>query len=98
MKPEPWVPPSPEIRSLRALVRRADSLIDMLTQEKNRLGTAHESVSPLIREHIDYLGKENEKVRDQIANLIDRNPDLKRKKDLENYQMQTRYCMTRLKK
>ena len=82
MKPEPWVPPSPEIRSLRALVRRADSLNDMLTQEKNCLDTAHESVLPLIQEHLDYLGKENEKVRYQIADLIDRNPDLKRKKDL----------------
>jgi transposase len=82
MKPEPWVPPSPEIRSLRALVRRADGLNDMLTQEKNRLDTAHESVIPLIQEHIDYLDKENDKIRDQIAALIDRNPDLKRKKDL----------------
>lgn len=82
MKPEPWVPPLPEIRALRALVRRADSLIDMMTQEKNRLGTAHESVIPLIKEHIDYLEKENEKVQDQIADRIDRNPDLKRKRDL----------------
>ena len=82
MKPEPWGPPSPEIRALRALVRRADSLIDMLTQEKNRLGTAHESILPLIKEHIAYLEKENKKIRDQIADLIDRNPELKRKKDL----------------
>ena len=82
MKPEPWVPPSPEIRSLRALVRRAESLNDMLTQEKNRLDTAHESVIPLIKEHLDYQGKENEKLRDRIADLIDWNPDLKRKKDL----------------
>ena len=29
MKPETWIPPGPEIRSLRALVRRVDSLIDM---------------------------------------------------------------------
>ena len=82
MKPDPWEPPSPEIRSLRALVRRADSLIDMITQEKNRLGTAHESVISLIKEHIDYLEKEIEKVRGQIANLIDRDPDLRQKKDL----------------
>ena len=82
MKPDPWAPPSPEIRALRALVRRADSLIDMLTQEKNRLGTAHESILPLIKEHIAYLEKENKKIRDQIADLIDRNPELKRKKDL----------------
>ena len=82
MKPDPWAPPSPEIRALRALVRRADSLIDMLTQEKNRLGTAHESILPLIKKHIAYLEKENKKIRDQIADLIDRNPELKRKKDL----------------
>jgi transposase len=78
----PWIPPPPEIRSLRALVRRADSLIDMLTQEKNRLGTAHESVVPLVKEHIAYLNQEIEKVRDQIANLIDQDPNLRQKKKL----------------
>lgn len=82
MNPDLWVPPSLEIRSLRALVRRADSLIDMLTQEKNRLGTAHETIVPLIKEHIGYLDQEIEKVRSQIAELIDRDPDLRQKKDL----------------
>ncbi|MGZ6230381.1 MAG: IS110 family RNA-guided transposase [Syntrophales bacterium] len=82
MKPETWTPPSPEVRFLRALVRRADSLIDMLTQEKNRLGTAHESVIPLIKDHLGYLNKEIKKVRNQIANLIDQNPNLKQKKEL----------------
>ena len=82
MKPESWIPPTPEVRSLRALVRRVDSLIGMLTQEKNRLGTAYESVTPLIKEHIDYLDKEIEKVRDQITDLIDRDPNLRQKKDL----------------
>lgn len=82
MKPEAWIPPSPAVRILRALVRRADSLIDMLTQEKNRLGTAHESVIPLIQEHIDFLKKEIKKVRKQIADIIDQNPNLRQKKDL----------------
>ncbi len=82
MKPEVWIPPSPQVRVLRALVRRADSLIDMLTQEKNRLGTAHESVIPLIQDHMGYLNKEIKKVRDQIADLIDQNPNLKQKKEL----------------
>ena len=63
MKPEAWIPPGPEIRSLRALVRRADSLIDMRSQEKNRIGTAHESVIPLIKEHIIYLDREIERIR-----------------------------------
>ena len=82
MKPGLWSPPSPEIRSLRALVRRVDSLIDMRSQEKNRISTAHESVIPLIKEHIGYLDKEIDKIREQIADLIDRDPNLKNKKEL----------------
>ena len=82
MRPDAWIPPSLEIRSLRALVRRIDSLNDMLTQEKNRLGTAQESVIPMIKEHIAYLEKEIDRVRDQIADLIDNDPDLRKKKDL----------------
>ena len=82
MKPEIWIPPAPEIRSLRALVRRVDSLIDMRSQEKNRIGTAHESVIPLIKAHIAYLDQEVEKIRKQIDDLVKRNPQLKQKKDL----------------
>jgi len=82
MKPEAWIPPSPETRLLRALVRRADSLIGMLTQEKNRLATAHESVIPSIKEHMGYLNKEIKKVRHQMADLIEQNPNLKQKKEL----------------
>lgn len=82
MKPETWVPPAPEIRSLRALVRRVDSLIDMRSQEKNRISSAHESVIVLIKEHIVYLDQEIEKIRKQIADLIKQNSHLKQRKDL----------------
>jgi transposase len=82
MKPGIWTPPAPEIRSLRALVRRVDSLIDMRSQEKNRISTAHESVVLLIKEHIVYLDKEIEKIRRQIDDLIGKNPHLKQRKDL----------------
>ena len=82
MKPDTWIPPSPEIRSLRALVRRIDSLIDMRSQEKNRLSTAHGSVISLIKEHIAYLDQEIEKIRRQIADLINQDPHLKNKQDL----------------
>ena len=82
MKPDAWIPPSPEIRSLRALVRRVDSLIDMRSQEKNRISTAYESVISLIKEHVAYLDEEIEKIRRQIADLIGQNPHLKRRKEL----------------
>jgi len=81
MKPETWIPPAPEIRSLRALVRRVDSLIDMRSQEKNRISTAHESVIVLIKEHIIYLDQEIEKIRNQIDDLIKRNPHLKQRRN-----------------
>lgn len=55
MKPDAWIPSSPEIRSLRALVGRVDSLIDMRSQEKNRISTAHEFVILLIKEYIASL-------------------------------------------
>jgi transposase len=82
MKPDLWIPPSPEVRFLRALVRRVDSLIDMRSQEKNRLSTTHESVIHLIKEHIAYLDQEIEEIRRQIADQIEQNPLLKQKKDL----------------
>ncbi|WP_237671314.1 IS110 family transposase [Syntrophus aciditrophicus] len=69
MKPKEWIPPLPEIRTLKALVRRVDSLVDMRSQEKNRLSTSHESVSSLIKDHIAYLDQEIEKTRKQIAGL-----------------------------
>jgi hemolysin activation/secretion protein len=70
------------VRSLRALVRRVDSLIDMRSQEKNTISTAHESVASLIREHIVYLDQEIEKIRRHIADLIEKNPYLKQRKAL----------------
>jgi transposase len=54
----------------------------MLTQEKNRLGTAHESVMPRIKKHMEYLDREIEEVRNQIADLIEKDPNLRHKKDL----------------
>ena len=82
MKPRSWTPPSPDIRYLKALVRRVDSLIDMRSQEKNRISTAHEHVVVLIKEHIDYLDQEIEKIRKQIADLIGQNPHLNQRKEL----------------
>jgi len=75
MKPGAWIPPSPEIRSLRALVKRVDSLIDMRSQEKNRISTAHESVILMIKEHIAYLDQEIEKIK-RRKELLDSIPGI----------------------
>jgi transposase len=54
----------------------------MRSQEKNRLGTAHESVIPLIKEHIVYLDQEIKKIRKEIAGLIEQDPNLKQREEL----------------
>jgi transposase len=45
---------------------------------------AHESVIPLIKEHIAYSDQEIEKIRKQIADIIKHNPHLKQSQDLLN--------------
>ena len=82
MNPGTWTSPPQEIRRLQSLVRRADALIDMRTQEQNRLGTTHETVEPSIKEHIGYLDQEIEKLKRQIAEVIDHDPNLRGKRDL----------------
>ena len=82
MHPEPWSPAPPEIQQLQSLVRRVDALINMRTQELHRLGTAQDTVEQSIREHIAYLDKQIDALKQQVADLIKNDPDLKIKRDL----------------
>lgn len=82
MQPAPWTPLPPAIRRLQAVVRRIDALINIHTQEENRLGVAHSLVEPSIKEHLAYLDSEIKKLKAQIRSEIDNDPDLKAKKDL----------------
>jgi len=82
MHPEPWSPAPPEIRQLQSLVRRVDALLNMRSQELHRLGTAQDTVECSIREHIAYLDKQINALKQQVADLIKNDPDLKIKRDL----------------
>ena len=63
--PPPWQPPSPEVKELQALVRRADELVELAAREKGRpaspalTGAASTSVERAVR----WLAKEAAKVR-----------------------------------
>jgi len=83
-KPDVWRPPSPEARTLQALVRRVDSLKAMRTQENNRLhaGLAESFVLDDIQAHITYLEERIEVVSQQIQTLIEQHPQLQRQRDL----------------
>lgn len=82
MQPEPWVPAPKSVRELQELIRRLDALIEMHTQEVNRLSVAHAAVRGSIEESIAFLDRAIAEIKQAIAQHIDRHPDLKAQRDL----------------
>lgn len=82
--PEPWTPPAPELRELRALVRHRDALVQARVQEANRLEALPpaEAVIQLIEAHLAFLDDQLAQVEAQIRAHIDRHPDLRDQADL----------------
>ena len=84
MAPSLWVPEPREIKLLRDLTRRYESLLDMRQQEVNRLDVSNEELQIDIQKHIVYLDKAIAETKKRISNHIDNHPDLKHKKELLN--------------
>ena len=82
MKPEAWQPPAPEVKELQSLVRRLESLNDMLTQERNRLPITEGMVRSSIERTISHLETEIQTTRHLIREHIDQDPDLRSRRDL----------------
>lgn len=80
--PPRWQPAPPEARVLQALVRRLDALLEMRTQELNRLDLAAPVVQPSIRAMLTRLDEEVASVKRQIADHIDQHPTLRSQRDL----------------
>lgn len=81
-RPEPWVPPSPGERALRALVLRHQALVQIQTQEKNRLQVAREEVRQNVQAHLDWLEESLREIEQAIARSIDDDPGLRGRRDL----------------
>lgn len=81
--PDLWQPPSKSVRRLRALVGRRDALVDLRTQESNRLEVAaDEEVRRSIEQVIALLDEQIKKIERQIAKDIDDDPTLKQQREL----------------
>ena len=80
--PAPWQPPSPGERRLRALVLRHQALVDMQTQESNRLESARDDVRGSLDQHLAWLAREIERIERDIHQTTDDDPDLRGKRDL----------------
>jgi transposase len=82
--PQLWEPPKPVVRKLQALSRRRSALIEIRTQERNRLEGPESTpeVRTSLNEHIAYLDVEIEQLHRQIDDTIDGDPDLRNQRDL----------------
>lgn len=82
--PAPWQAPTPQQRTLRAMVLRLDHLQSMHTQENNRLEVAREAVRQDIAKHLQWLSEEMQELKRRIDEHLDSDDDagLKAKRDL----------------
>ena len=76
--PPLWAPPPQHIRELRALVRRRETLTDLMTAERNRLEAATtREVQRSIRAIIRNLRAELQRLEAEIDRHVDQHPDLR---------------------
>jgi len=80
VRPEPRPLKDVQAQQLEALITRRKQLVEMITAEKNRLGTAKQWVKEDIQATIEWLDQSLEKINKEIADLI-RNSPLWREKD-----------------
>lgn len=81
----PWSPPPLELRELKELVGRRQALVEMRTQELNRLESLSgkdSSVRESIHKVLAHLEDEIQRLDALIHDHIDRHPPLKRQVDL----------------
>ena len=86
-KPDAWVPPPASARMLKALLARRDAVADDLQREKNRQEKLVATETPplvlqSVAASIKFLKDELKRLQESINDLIDKDPDLRGKKEL----------------
>ena len=79
-QPPPWVPPSPRVRELRALVRRCAALKEMRVKELQRRaqGSASETVTASVNRTIAWLNTEIDLIAQVVIQVIETDEYLRR--------------------
>lgn len=81
-KPQPRPLPDAQSQELQGLLARRRQLVEMLTAEKNRLGTAVVRVRPQLQEHIGWLQRQLEQLNQDLGTLIRSSPVWRAKEHL----------------
>jgi transposase len=74
--------PGKEIQEFSALVGRRRQIVEMITAEKNRLGSCPKRIEPEIKAHIKYLEGRLKKIDDDISKAIHQSPVWKERDNL----------------
>lgn len=82
IKPEIRPIPDEQMRSINTILARREQLITMRTAEKNRLQQAHESVTQMIKDVLDFLDKQIAEIDKELDNTIRQTPVFREKDDL----------------
>jgi transposase len=82
IRPAPRPLPDEQTHALAALLARRRQLLEMLTAEKNRLGSAHPSVRTRLRAHLTWLEREVAQTDRDLAHTIRESPVWREKDDL----------------
>lgn len=82
MRPEPRPLPDEQTQALAAILARRRQLVEMLTAEKNRLGTAGKPVRKSLRTHIAWLERELSHTDRGLAQTIRESPVWREKEAL----------------
>jgi transposase len=82
LHPAPWSPPSPHIRTLRALISRREAVSQDLQRELNRLEKAQVTETPVqiqrsLEDSIHFLRNQLTALEKEIKDHINHHPDLK---------------------
>jgi transposase len=82
VKPEPRPLKDEENQALTAVMTRRRQIIEMITAEKNRLGSSHASVKKDIRETISWLEKRLADIERDLSKALNGNIVLKQKAEI----------------
>jgi transposase len=84
MQPAPWQPPAPQLSELQGLVRRVESVQQMLQQERTRQHTPGLSgrVQRSLARTAQALEQEVAQLEEEIRRHLDQHPQLKQQRDL----------------
>jgi len=82
MRPEPRGVPEKEVREMDALITRRTQLKEMITAEKNRMGTAPKPMKASIQAHVGWMEAQLTEIEGELDTVVEKSPVWRVKEEL----------------